>query len=114
MNLDAIDMMKITLNDDLLHVKRYIKLSNYDCKFWLKDIKEAGVYLKIKSGKSKHPDGSRSSGSYSWHQLHIILKDGTEQEIKLLGMMPFERDMLKRALENKGIPAFEIVYRVKR
>lgn len=113
LNLDAIDTMKITLDDKLLHVTRYVPLTQYDCKFWLKDIKEAGIYLKIKGGKSRRPDGGRSGSIQSWYQLHVILNDGSEQEIMLLGMLAFERKQLKEALEAKGIPSFEILYRMK-
>ena len=113
MNYEALDSMKIILTDDLLHITRYVPTTKYDCNFWLKDIAEAGIYLKKKFGKAKHPDGSVSSSGESWHQLHIILKDGSEHEVPLLGMKPFERDKLKKALEEKGIPSFEIAYRLK-
>lgn len=111
---EAIDMMRITMSDELLHVTRYIKLTEYDCKFWLKDIEEAGVYLKKTFGKSRDADGSVHSSGDSWFVLHIILKNGEEQEVKLLGMQWFERAMLKKALADAGIPSFEIGYRYKK
>lgn len=113
MNLDAIDMMKITLDDELLHVTRYIPLTQYDCQFWLKDIKDVGVYLKVKAGKSRArflPFGTRNSTS-SWYIMHVVMKDGNEMEVPILGMAWFERKMLKKALAAKGIESFEVVYR---
>lgn len=113
MNLDALDTMKITLDDELLHITRYIPLTQYDCKFWLKDIKEAGIYIKVKAGKTINADGGKSGNTQSWYQLHVVTNDGSEVEIMLLGMLPFEREKLKRALTAKGIPSFEVVYRMK-
>lgn len=111
MNFDAIDMMKVTLTDEYIHVTRYIPLTRFDCTFWLKDIQEAGVYKKIKAGKHKRFDGSRGNNINSWYQLHIVLKDSREQEIMLLGILSFERKMLKQALAEKGIHLFEVEYR---
>lgn len=111
MNMDAVDAMKVTLDDEILHVTRYIPLTKYDCKFYLKDIKEAGIYLKKKFGKSQRADGGKGGYTQTWYQLHIILHDGREQEVQLLSMEKFEREFLKQALKEKGIPHFEIAYR---
>lgn len=113
LNLNALDTMKITLDDELLQVTRYVPLTRYDCKFWLRDIKEAGIYLKVKAGKAIYPDGGRSGTVQSWYVLHIILKDGSEQEVMLLGMLAFERNKLTQAIKEKDIPSFEIMYRLK-
>lgn len=113
MNYEALDSMKVILTNDLLHITRYVPTTKYDCKFWLKDIKEAGIYFKKKFGKSRHVDGSMWSRVESWPQLHIVLKDGSEHEVPLLGMKPFERNKLKKALREKDIPSFEIAYRLK-
>lgn len=102
-NQDAIDMMRVTLNDELLHVTRYIKLTDFDCKFWLKDIEAAAVYLRVKHGKASHADGSIHSAVDSYDLLHIVLKDGSEHEIMLLGIKNFERNMLSAALFRAGI-----------
>lgn len=113
MNYEAIDSKRILINSDYIHVTRYIKLTEYDCKFWIKDIREAGVYEKKKFGKAKLVDGGKSSYVKSWHILHIILKDGSEQEVPLLGMVWFERHLLKNALIERGVPSFETSYRLK-
>lgn len=116
MNHDAIDMMKITLDDELLHVTRYIPLTQYDCQFWLKDIKEVGVYLKVKSGKARprrNPFGTRNSTN-SWYIMHVVLKDGSEMEVPIHGMAWFERKKLKQALAAKGIELFDVGYRYKK
>lgn len=113
MNLDGIDTMRVTLDDELLYVTRYFSITKYECKFWLKDIEEAGIYLRVKAGKAKQPNGGKSGYIQSWYQLHVILKDGREQKVMLLGMLAFERNMLKKALEKKGIKPFEILYRLK-
>lgn len=116
-NFDGIDTMKVTLDDDKLHVTRYVPLTEYDCTFWLKDIEEVGIYLRVKAGKTTIKGGLAAGGKAStlmtWQQIHVILKDGREHKIMLLGMLGFERDRLKRALKQKGIKSFEIGYRIK-
>lgn len=110
LNHEVLDLNRIVLTKDHIHITRYVKLTEYDCKFHLKDIEEAGVYLKKRIIKAKRPDGGIGEGVESYNVLHIILKDGSSQEVKLLGMTWFEHNMLNKALENAGISTFKMKY----
>ncbi len=96
LNHEVLDLNRIVLTKDHIHITRYVKLTEYDCKFHLKDIEEAGVYLKKRIIKAKRPDGGVSEGVESWNVLHIILKDGSSHEVKLLQWAWVGGDMCKQ------------------
>ena len=87
LNIDAIDLKKITVDDNYIYITRYLKLTVYDFRFWTKDINAAIIW--------------QGRGCY---KLHMMLKDGSEQKIDLLGMVWFERAMLQRYLNKLNLP----------
>lgn len=86
-NLDVIDLKKIKLNADYIHATRYLQLTTYDLRFWTRDVNAAIIWQ-----------------GHGCHKLHVMLKDGTEQKIDLLGMVWFEREMLQYALNKLNFP----------
>lgn len=103
MNLDAIDMMRVSISDEMLEVRRYLNLYDFECRYYLDEIEAVVVYLRVKHGKAVYPDGSQGSTSESYYILHLVLKDGEEREILLLAMKEFEIKMLMTALAATGI-----------
>lgn len=86
-NIDVIDLKKISVDGNYVYITRYLKLTIYNFRFWTKDINAAVIWQGV--------------GCY---KLHVMLKDGSEQKIELLGMVWFERVMLQRSLNKLNLP----------
>ncbi len=95
-NLNIVDIKKIDVRADFINITRYFKLSEYEVKLWLKDIRTAVVTEKKYTGT--RVDGSGRRGAHSYWQLEVTLHNGNIVNIELLGMLAFERKMLIRKL----------------
>ncbi|HEY1031227.1 MAG TPA: hypothetical protein VGD89_05605 [Flavipsychrobacter sp.] len=103
LNINIVDIKRIEIADDVINITRYFKLSQYDIKLRLKDIRT--VELTEKKYTGPKVDGSGRRGSYAYWRLEVALHDGNVVDIELLGMLGVERTMLIRKL-NKLMEAY--------